>query len=212
MSGGTGTTTPTTADSASPLSSPEKKARFYGSTSHQPSSVSFDFGDDDETVDPEQAPMISRSSSHYSISMIDTSNVWTSYQRNANRLQADLVPSIPAPSVRLVLDPNLESGESGRLYYDCGSLYNLENKTPQYALTVHPDIYQNVCQEVSDAQSTPCGLYFCCHGGDGAHTGVTGHKDSVDIRIAVAVMGVFLVALIAIEVVTSVDDEFDYNV
>lgn len=209
-----GTTTPTTTDCSSPLSSPEKKGgRYYGSTTTPQPSVSFDFGQDDDdhdgTYDPEQqqqAPIMSRSSSHLSISLIDTSNVKTSYQRNANKLQADLVPSIPAPSVRLVLDPNLAPGESGTLYYDADTLYNTERQTPQYALTVHPDIYQKVCQEVSDAQSTPCGLYFCCHGGDGAHTGVTGHKDSVDIRVAVLIMGVFLVALIVIEVATGVDE------
>jgi|Transcript_31266 hypothetical protein len=54
---------------------------------------------------------------------------------------------------------------------------------PQYALTVSCDIYQKILAEVSDAHRTPCGLYFCCHGGDSAHVGVS-HDDYVDIRLA----------------------------
>ena len=43
--------------------------------------------------------------------------------------------------------------------------------------------YRRVLAEVNDSQEVPCGLYFCCHGGDGAHTGVS-HDDRVDIRLA----------------------------
>lgn len=64
--------------------------------------------------------------------------------------------------------------------------YNKEEK-PQYALTVNSDIYQKILAEVNDAHRVPCGLYFCCHGGDAAHTGVS-HDDYVDIRLAWALV------------------------
>lgn len=97
-----------------------------------------------------------------------------------------LVPSQLVDNVKLVVDPNLEPKERGTLYYAEDAFYNKQEK-PQYALTVNCDLYRNILAEVSDAHRIPCGLYFCCHGGDGAHTGVS-HDDHVDIRMAWALV------------------------
>jgi hypothetical protein len=96
-------------------------------------------------------------------------------------------------NVKLVTDPNLDSAQEGTLYYAEGAFYN-NFQEPQYALTVHCDIYGRVLREVTDAKATPCGLYFCCHGGDAAHTGVS-HDDYVDIRMAWTLLTVIFTAL-----------------
>jgi hypothetical protein len=51
--------------------------------------------------------------------------------------------------------------------------------------------------EVNDAHSIPLGLYFCCHGGDGAHSGIA-HDDYVDIRVAYMVVGVVFFFIIVL--------------
>jgi hypothetical protein len=81
----------------------------------------------------------------------------------------ELVPTKIKNNVRLVEDNNLHSGGHGRLYIASYSLYKNCHDT-KYALTIKPDIYKNILREIDDARTTPCGLYFCCHGGDGAHT------------------------------------------
>jgi hypothetical protein len=109
------------------------------------------------------------------------------------RAPKDLVPTQLTDNVKLVTDPNLDSTQKGTLYYSEGAFYN-NFQEPQYALTVHCDIYSRILREVYDATATPCGLYFCCHGGDAAHTGVS-HDDYVDIRMAWMLLTAIFLAL-----------------
>jgi hypothetical protein len=81
----------------------------------------------------------------------------------------ELVPTKITRNVRLVEDDTIHSSGHGRLYIAEYSLYKNCHDT-KYALTIKPDIYKNILREIDDARTTPCGLYFCCHGGDGAHT------------------------------------------
>ena len=81
----------------------------------------------------------------------------------------ELVPTKITNNVRLVEDNTIHSSGHGRLYIAEYSLYKNCHDT-KYALTIKPDIYKNILREIDDARTTPCGLYFCCHGGDGAHT------------------------------------------
>ena len=106
----------------------------------------------------------------------------------------DKVPTLLRENVALLLDPNLDPHERGRLYYAESSFYKTSEE-PHYTLTVNSDIYQRILKEVNDAKSVPCGLYFCCHGGDGAHTGVS-NDDYVDIRLAWLVLSGVLVGMI----------------
>lgn len=105
----------------------------------------------------------------------------------------ELVPTKLKNNVRMVEDVNLID-DKGRLYLAKYSFFN-NGHDLKFALTVQPDIYEKILREVNDAFSAPCGLYFCCHGGDGAHTGVS-HNDYVDIKLAwfffVFVIGVLL--------------------
>lgn len=115
-----------------------------------------------------------------------------------------LVPTKLENNVRMVEDINLLDGRRGGLYLASYSF--LENgNSLKYALTVQPDIYQRVINEVNDAYNVPCGLYFCCHGGDGAHTGVS-HNDYVDIRLAWFIFLFVIGCLLAVEFF--VDGEF----
>ena len=107
--------------------------------------------------------------------------------------QCAMVPSELEETTQLVTDPTLEPNEPGALYLSEDAYYNAA-VTPRYALTVHPSLYCAVLGEWNDAYTVPCGLYFCCHGGDGAHTGVS-HDDYVDIRIAWALATGFLTVL-----------------
>jgi hypothetical protein len=127
-----------------------------------------------------------RRSFHLGMKRMNASNIWTSmrftesFAEHGDEYQ--LVPSQLTENVKLVADPNLDAKEKGTLYFAEDAFYNKDEK-PRYALTVNSDIYSRILSEVSDAQSIPFGLYFCCHGGDGAHTGVS-HDDYVDIRMA----------------------------
>ena len=85
---------------------------------------------------------------------------------------ATKVPSLLKENYMLLLDPNLDARGNGRLYYAESSFYRL-GIDPHYALTVNCDIYQRIIKEINDAKSVPCGLNFCCHGGDGVHTALT---------------------------------------
>ena len=98
-----------------------------------------------------------------------------------------MVPTQIKDIFELVIDPNIEDS-GGKLYYKSNCFYNI-NVEPEYAITIPPDIYQRILSEVGDATQTPCGLYFCCHGGDGAHTGVS-HDDYVDITLAWFLVGI----------------------
>mmetsp|Transcript_24637 Transcript_24637/g.52530 ORF Transcript_24637/g.52530 Transcript_24637/m.52530 type:complete len:265 (+) Transcript_24637:69-863(+) len=115
-----------------------------------------------------------------------------------------LVPTKLENNVRMVEDINLWDGTRGRLYLASYSFFENRNSL-KYALTVQPDIYQRVINEVNNAYNVPCGLYFCCHGGDGAHTGVS-HNDYVDIRLAWFIFLFVIGCLLAVEFF--VDGEF----
>jgi len=65
-------------------------------------------------------------------------------------------------------------------------------------MTVQSDIYTRILDEVNEARTVPCGLYFCCHGGDGAHTGVS-HDDYVDIKLAWIIVAFLFAILLMIE-------------
>ncbi|CAB9504171.1 expressed unknown protein [Seminavis robusta] len=108
--------------------------------------------------------------------------------------QFAMAPTELAERMQLIIDPCLEEGQRGQLYYGEEAYYNPE-VDPTYALTVPPKLYQQVLHEIVEARQVPCGLYFCCHGGDGAHTGVS-HDDYVDIRIAWVLMGSFLLVIL----------------
>ena len=137
------------------------------------------------------------SSASLRLTLINTSNAWTSVQRTADKYELDMVPTQVTNNVKLVVDPDLDPGEKGSLYYSVESLFN-SSIPPEYALTVSADIYQRVLREVNDAISTPCGVYFCCHGGDGAHTGVS-HDDHVDISVAWALGLLIFAAMMVLE-------------
>ena len=170
------TTTDGTVDQTLPLISRLDPSNSFGSESSFPSSLS---------------------SSSPSIALIHTTNAWTSVPRNADRYDLDMVPSHVNDNVKLVVDPNLNPGEQGALYMAQESLYN-SHVAPMYALTVHSDLYQRVWKEVNDAVSTPCGWYFCCHGGDGAHTGVS-HDDHVHIAVAWCAVAMIFAAMLVLE-------------
>jgi len=111
------------------------------------------------------------------------------------------VPTQLKNNIRLVEDVNLDGGSisssKGRLYLARYSFFNNEHDL-KFALTVPPNIYRRIVSEFNDAFSVPCGLYFCFHGGDDAHTGVS-HKDYVDIKLAWIFFVLIIGGLLAIE-------------
>lgn len=108
--------------------------------------------------------------------------------------EIEVVPTLLTHNVALVTDPNLTNSEQGQLYYAVDSFYNT-HEPPEYALTVSDTIYRRIIQEIANARDVPCGLYFCCHGGDGAHTGFS-HDDYVDIRMAWTAIGCIFVGML----------------
>jgi hypothetical protein len=142
---------------------------------------------------------------HQNLAGVCAENIWTSVRNRAvvptgvegggePERHYNFVPTQIKDNVKLVNDPNLSEDDdggnndgAGRLYYKASAFYN-PSEEPQYALTMNPAICQQILNEVADATSTPCGLYFCCHGGDGAHTGVS-HDDYVDIKLAWILVG-----------------------
>jgi len=153
----------------------------------------------------------SMDSSQHRYSLL-TENMMTSSRRLTERYGFDKVPSQPPNSIKLVTDPNLEEFEKGTVYINEKSIYHRDGVPPEYALTVNTDIYRRILGEVNDSRQVPCGLYFCCHGGDGAHSGVAPHDDHVDIRLAWAALACILGAMMFLELVTpDVDDTFYGN-
>jgi len=71
------------------------------------------------------------------------------------------------------------------------------NHDPEYALSTSPQIYRKMVDEVNDAHSIPLGLYFCCHGGDGAHSGIA-HDDYVHIEVAYAIVAFLFFLIISL--------------
>lgn len=133
---------------------------------------------------------------------INSSNIWASVRRTSSFHdhgdEYKLVPSQLKDNVKLCVDLNLHHKQQGRLYFDEAAFYN-NHQPSKYAMTIKGDIFRMIIQEVEQAYSAPCGLYFCCHGGDAAHTGVS-HDDYVDIRLAWAVVVVLTTAIVAISV------------
>jgi hypothetical protein len=109
----------------------------------------------------------------------------------------ELVPTQLKNNLRMIEDVNLLGENKGRLYLARYSAFQNAHDL-KFALTVPPDIYSRVLTEVNDAYTVPCGIYFCCHGGDGAHTGVS-HNDYVDIKLAWFFFGFVLLMLLAAE-------------
>lgn len=105
-----------------------------------------------------------------------------------------MIPSLLQENVALVCDTNLYKRDKGRLYYDETAFYNAD-AVPYFCITVNPFIYENMIHEVWVSTAVPCGMYFCCQGGDAAHTGAT-HEDYVSIRLAWFLVGLFFLAIL----------------
>ena len=106
-----------------------------------------------------------------------------------------VIPTLTEERFALVCDANLTKRDNGGLYYDESAFYN-DQAVPYFVVTVNPYIYQNIMSEVWHSTTVPCGMYFCCQGGDGAHTGEA-HEDFVSIHLAYAAVGlVFLVMFV----------------
>lgn len=162
------------------------------------STTSFGSNENSEDIDEptERSPL--RHSFHLGNSGITRENVRIALRRTPSFQKHgedyELVPTKVVDNVKLVTDPTLLPNEKGTLYFAERSFYN-NMEPPQYALTVNPDIYRKIFGEVNDAHSIPFGMYFCCHGGDGAHTGVS-HDDYVDIELAWVLLGVVFLSMI----------------
>ena len=153
------------------------------------STVGYDYNDDDDDDDDdddytlEEQRRLSQQSFHLGKSKLAPSNVWTSMRWTESFRdhgdEYDQVPTEMTDNVTLVLDENLDHRDAGGLYYAESCFYQTAHP-PNYAVTVNCDIYQRILKEVGDAHGVPCGMYFCCHGGEGADS----HDDHVDITLA----------------------------
>lgn len=178
------------------LISPDESPLEYGSTS----SPSQDGDEDEDGARPVFERTFSSSSSHMGLSSlvnVNSDNIWTSVRRASHRYDFDMVPTQLRKNVTLVMDPTMESAEEGKLYFAEEAFYNRYVDT-RYALSVNPDIYRRILSEVSDSVNIPCGLYFCCHGGDGAHTGVS-HEDHVNISLAWFLVAIIFVCILTLD-------------
>ncbi|VEU39654.1 unnamed protein product [Pseudo-nitzschia multistriata] len=110
------------------------------------------------------------------------------------------VPTQIRDNRKLVVDLNLLEAERGRLYLAEQSFFNGKNP-PKYAITIRPSLYMHIMNDINSSFTSPCGLYFCCHGGDGAHTGVS-TDDFVHIQLAWVIV-IFVLALLLIVEFTS---------
>lgn len=165
---------------------------------------------DDEEDDLENSFLRLRSSldddTRRVLTSVRATNIMTSSRSIADHLNLEVVPTKLKKNVALVLSETTR----GRFYIDIQALYRPTQEV-KYALTLRSDIYQRVCGEINDSRSVPCGLYFCCHGGDGAHAGVS-HDDHVDISLAYCIVGfVFGTMLYLSWVLPSVDDTGLFN-
>lgn len=172
-------------------------------------SMGSDQGDKEEDDDlfEVEAQKIRRadsgSSFHLGTSKVATANVWASKRITQSFIdyggKYEEVPTLLKENFALLLDPNLDPRDKGHLYLSQDAFYNVSEEV-HYALTVNSDIYRRILNEIHDSKNVPCGLYFCCHGGDGAHTGVS-HNDYVDITLAWVLLGIFMLAIIASSIV-----------
>lgn len=189
------------------LEEEEMKISLNGTCKPAGASISDEEYDDDEsdtgTSDSEESVAFSSKSFHLGESTrMSVRNIMVQERRTSSFLEYgdeyELVPTQLKNNVRLVEDMKMYDGSRGRLYLAQYSFFNNGQET-KYALTVHPGIYQQIMSEVNDAYSVPCGLFFCCHGGDGAHTGVS-HNDYVDIKLAWGIFVFIIGCIIVIEV------------
>jgi len=104
-------------------------------------------------------------SSNHRYSLL-TENMMTRIRSAAAKFELAEVPMQVKNNIKLVTDPNMEENERGMVYINEASIYQA-GVEPEYALTVNTDIYSRILREVNDSFDVPCGLYFCCHGGDG---------------------------------------------
>ena len=127
---------------------------------------------------------------------IHSSNLFQSKRIAASFLEdeVELTPTLLSHNVALVIDRNLIHDEQGRFYYKVDSFYNRE-VDPEYALTVDDSIYRRIINEIASSRNVPCGLYFCCHGGDGVNMGFP-HEDYVDIRLAWSAIACIFAAML----------------
>mmetsp|Transcript_10108 Transcript_10108/g.14824 ORF Transcript_10108/g.14824 Transcript_10108/m.14824 type:complete len:348 (-) Transcript_10108:47-1090(-) len=101
--------------------------------------------------------------------------------------------------VRLVMDPFLEPGILSVEHRD--SSVNYDPAKPlqplQYVLTVDEHLYRRVLREVAQSESTPCGLYFCCH--DDADS------NKAHISVAIALLSVVFLFLLVNTLIWPID-------
>ena len=167
----------------------------YGSTSALVSNNSERNSNNSED-DDESEFLFFQEEHRRSIHKINPSNVMLSVRppllirRQSLAEQFAMVPSELKESMQLVVDEALDPDDMGALFYSEEAYYNVEVE-PSYVITIHPELYSKMFDEVLQASEVPCGMYWCCHGGDRAHTG-SSHEDYVDISIAWLVMGTFL--------------------
>lgn len=135
-------------------------------------------------------------------SMVSPSNMLISIRDlefiHESAKEYDLVPSMEGENIALVPDENLlyTNSNAGQLYYSEKSFYNKANP-PEYVITCSPYIYRHVLSELDQSKSVPCGLYFCCQGGEfGAHVGSSHDEDVVDIRLAYVLLALFFLSMI----------------
>jgi hypothetical protein len=166
---------------------------FSDLSDENPSSEISCTSSEDPSLDP---------SFHLGNKRLSTRNIMTSPRRTSSFQDFgevyEMVPTQLKDNVKLVTDPNLYDHEQGKMYFAEYSFYK-NSHIPKYALTIQSSIYRQIWDEVNEAYSVPCGLYFCCHGGDGAHTGVS-HDDYVDIKLAWFILILVFGALISVEV------------
>jgi hypothetical protein len=155
------------------------------------------------TKEEDDEPQQSGDEFHLGNGRVSVANVFCSPRRTPSfEEHGEEYKSVPTRirnNVKLVCEPNLSDRERGRLYLARYSYYQNKHEL-KYALTVQPSIYREIIDEVNDAFATPFGLYFCCHGGDGAHTGVS-HDDYVDIQLAYILLSIVIVGLLWIHFV-----------
>mmetsp|Transcript_34771 Transcript_34771/g.72370 ORF Transcript_34771/g.72370 Transcript_34771/m.72370 type:complete len:207 (-) Transcript_34771:69-689(-) len=120
----------------------------------------------------------------------------TKFVRETSK-EYDMVPSLVGENMALVADENLlyTNSKAGKLYYSENSFYN-PNHPPEYVVTVSPYIYRNMLTELDHSRSVPCGMYFCCQGGEfGAHVGASHDEDNVNIKLAQFLLALFFASL-----------------
>ena len=163
--------------------------------------------DSDETLDASSSHLSSESFHLGSSTRMSARNIMVHERRTESFLEHgedyELVNSQLKNNVRFVEDVNLIDDAKGRLYLAKYSFFKNCHDL-KFAMTVQPDVYEKIMKEVSDSFNIPCDLYFCCHGGDGAHTGVS-HNDYVSIKLAWFFFAVTIGALMAVEFL--VEDE-----